>query len=238
VIRVGGTSVRVLSAHGRNCTALAQATAVTLAMLIDSDDSMPPPAAPKPHPPPESKPAPPTAALEVQRPRTAIAGGPAVGVAGLAGVLGPVAPALLAEGELRVGRFRGGIGVLWGLGHTLSLGPGSVRESLVAGTFRGCLGLTEDPALRLDLCTGLFGGALGAEARGFTSNFEHRRPWLVLPVELSLARLSGPIGWELSASALTMLVEHDFAIDGVGVAYHSPPVAGMLSLRGLLVFSE
>jgi hypothetical protein len=237
VIRVGGTSVRVLSVRGQSCKAIAQAAAVTLAMLIDSDDSTPRPAVDKPKPPAETKPTLRSPAREVQDSHTDIAGGPAVGVAALVGVLGPIAPALSAEGELRVGRFRGGIGALWGLERTLPLGPGSVRESLIAGTFRGCLGITNDPALRLDLCAGLFGGVLGATAQGFDENLTHRRPWLVLPVELSLARLSGPIGWELSASALTVLVEHDFAIDGVsGVAYHAPPVAGMLSLRGLLVF--
>ncbi len=237
-IRVGGTGLRVLSARGQSCVALGQATAVTLAMLIDSDEASPPRALsatepqatpPVKHPPalPLRAPPPPSAAL---------AGGIGVGAAALVGVLGPVAPALAAEGELGTGRVRAGVGVLWGLPRSISLAPGSIRESLLAGTLRGCLGIAGDRAFRLDVCLGAFAGATTGEARGFTSNLEHRRPWLVLPVELSLARLSGPVGWELTGSALAALVEHDFAIDGVGVASRSSPVGGMLSLRGSLIF--
>jgi hypothetical protein len=56
--------------------------------------------------------------------------------------------------------------------------------------------------------------AEATHGRGFASNRQHPWPWLVLPVELSLARLAGPVGSELTGSALVALVEHDFAIDG------------------------
>jgi hypothetical protein len=134
-------------------------------------------------------------------------------------------------------RVRLGVGVLWGPARSLSLAPGTVRESLFAGTLRGCVGLAGERALRFDLCAGAFAGRTTGDARGFTTDLVHQRPWLVVPVELSLARLAGPFGWELVGSALVAVVQHDYGIDGIaGVAYRSPAIGGLLSLRCLLAF--
>jgi hypothetical protein len=236
-IRVGGTSVRILNARGQSCAALAQATAVTLAMLVDADEAAEPPPLSATEPRPEPKLIAAPALVMPARANSEVAVGLSLGAAVLAGVLGPIAPALVADGGLQVARFRIGLGALWGLPRSISLAPGSVRESLFAGTVRGCFGLAGSRRLRFDLCSGVFAGAVAGKADGFTDNLTHRRPWLVIPVELSLARRSGPVGWELTASALVAVVEHDFAVDNVGVAYRSSPVGGMLSLRGLLTTS-
>ena len=126
---------------------------------------------------------------------------------------------------------------LWVPAQSFTLEPGSVRESLLSGTARTCFALTHNHGLSLDLCSGLFVGVTTAQAGGFTSNDRRVRPWLAVPLELSLAALSGPIGWELSGAALGSLVHHDFQVDNIGVAYHSPRVGAMLTLRAVGLWS-
>ncbi len=234
-----GESQRVLEGRGVSCSALAQATAVTLALLFDSEVDSTPSEAPKPEP----TLAPPAPAkvdhlltepilIAVRNRGPRVDGTLSLGVSGLVGVLRPLSPALTGELGLQVARWRMGIGVLWNPPQSLSLEPGTIHESLLAGTARSCLALTRANSFRFDVCTGLFAGVATADANGFTSNEHHVvRTWLAIPVELSLAQLSGPVGWEVSASALGSLVHEDFSIDHLGPAYQSPRVGGMLSLR-------
>jgi hypothetical protein len=93
--------------------------------------------------------------------------------------------------------------------------------------------MLQNGTLRLDVCSGLLAGVVSAEAIGFTVNQRRSRSWLAVPVELSLTQLSGPVGWELSASALGALAHHDFEVDGLGAPYRSPRVGAMLSLRAI-----
>ena len=74
--------------------------------------------------------------------------------------------------------------------------------------------LARSRGLELDVCSGLFVGAVKAQAVGFTSNEQRRRSWLAIPVELSVADRSGPIGWEVSAAALGSLTHQDFRSKG------------------------
>ncbi len=234
---MNGGSQRVLEARSQTCAALAQATAVTLALLFDAVAEEAPPPEPKPAPPP----APPKVenplvepiVLEPPRARHRVDNTFSMGVAGVAYVLRPLAPALVAELGLRVDTFRVGLGVLWTPTQSLSLDPGHVDESLLSGTARTCLSLTRGQRLQLDICSGLFAGAVTARSEGFTHNARRVRSWLTVPLELSVADLSGSFGWELSASALGALVHQDFEVDGLGVAYRAPRVGAMLTLRGV-----
>jgi len=241
VIRGGpnGENSRSLRAHGSNCRALAQATAVTLALLLDADT--PREAEPKPEPKPEPKAEPkplvePAQALPPRASAVRIDSTLSLGASALFGVLRPIAPAFSAETGVQIGRWRMGLGVLWNPPQELSLGPGTLTESLLSGTARTCFALARSGPLRFDGCSGLFAGTIRAQARGFTRNDRRSRPWLAVPVELSLANLSGNVGWELSAAALGSLAREDFAIDGLGVPYSSPRIAGIVTLRvvGLL----
>lgn len=234
-----GESQRVLEGRGPTCAALAQATAVTLALLFDSQAD-----APAPEPAPKPEPAPPNSSVasipELEEPLpheppaepARVDATLSLGVAGALGVLRPVAPALSAELGLQVARFRAGLGVLWIPTQSLELEPGRIDESLLAGTARSCLALTRAQGLALSLCSGLFVGVVDARSDGFTRNARRVRTWLSVPLELSLARLSGPVGWELSAAALGSLVHHDFEVDGLGTPYHAPRVGGLITLRG------
>jgi hypothetical protein len=243
IIRSGpnGESQRVLEGRGLTCSALAQATAVTLALLFDSDVDNQPRETEKPEPEAEPVSPPPKVyhlladpiLIDVREPSPHVDGTLALGVAGLAGVLRPFSPALTGELGLQLARWRMGIGVLWNPPQALTLDPGVVRESLLSGTARSCLALTRTSGFRLDACTGLFAGVVTAQGEGFTRNARRIRTWLAIPLELSLAQSSDHVGWEVSASALGSLVHQDFSVDGLGVAYQSPRIGGMLSLRAV-----
>ena len=235
-IRVGETSVRALDTQTASCEVLAKGVAVTLAMLIDSDAAAEPSAASQPAPVAVSEtPAPAFASRPRQR---ELRGFISLGASGLMGVLGPLDPAFSGEVGLRVGTVRVGLGVLWGAPRNLDVAGGAVRESLAAATLRACSGLLGGERLTLGLCVGAFAGELGGSAHGFAAAEAHQRAWLVLPVELSLARFLAPVGWELSASALLPVLQRDFGIAGAGVAYRTPAIGGLLTLRGVIGFGR
>jgi len=160
-----------------------------------------------------------------------------LGAAALIGVLRSASPAFNGELGLRVARFRVGLGVLWNPTQSLVLDPGTVHESLLSGTARSCFAFSDSDGWSLGLCSGLLVGVMTAEADGFTLNQRRVRSWLAVPVELSLAQSSGSVGWELSGAALGSLVHHDFEVDNIGVAYRSPRVGFMLSLRAVGLLS-
>jgi hypothetical protein len=157
----------------------------------------------------------------------------AAGGAGVVGVLRPIAPAFLLDAGLRLMRMRASAGVLWAPAFARDFPPGSVRASLLSGFARACFASVLGSALRFDLCSGFYAGALHARAEGFTRNASATQPWLAVPVELSLASTPAPAGWELGASALLPLRRQDFSIDNLGVAYESWPVGLLISLRGV-----
>ncbi|HYP99364.1 MAG TPA: hypothetical protein VER96_11900 [Polyangiaceae bacterium] len=234
-----GEGQRVLTGRGPTCASLAQATAVTLALLFDSDEDSATKAEPEPKPPVPVA-TPPVSAPRVEaplqaapRPREPLRGTLSLGAAGLVAVLRPISPALVAEMGLSFGGFRAGLGALWVPTQSLVLEPGHVDESLLAGTARACLSFARARRVEFDVCSGLFVGAVNARAAGFTSNEQAKRGWLAVPLELSVADLSGTLGWELSAIALGQLVHHDFEVEGLGAPYHAPRVGAMFTLRAV-----
>ncbi|WP_438034784.1 hypothetical protein [Sorangium sp. So ce204] len=255
-----GSGARELRDRSRSCAGLEQAAAVTLALLLDSDGDGEAPSPQEPgatarDAPPPAPPAPapsPSASAErppVARPAPAAAGGGereapasgrgatrltlAAGAAGLFGVVRPFAPALSAELGIGGARFRAAIGALWLVPQTLELGPGELRETMLGGAVRACFAAAGVGGLRFDVCSGVHAGRLKAAASGFTRNDAVEKTWLAVPIELSLASLSGPLGFEVGAAALVPLRRNDFSVDGVGVAYRSPPVGALVSLRGV-----
>jgi hypothetical protein len=234
-----GSSERILRAREPTCAALAQATAVTLALLLDADVlaaeqplPSPPPAAALPNTPPVSQKDGMSHQPDSRAPdRNAML---ALGGAGVIGVLDPVAPALTAQVGLQLSRWRLSVGALWIPPQSIALPPGSLREGLLSADARVCVALWRGTAaLRLELCSGALLGQLSVQARGYSRNDHRSESWFALPLELTLAQLTTPLGWELSASALVPLRRHDFSVDGVGIAYRSPPVGAVLSLRAL-----
>lgn len=236
-IRSGGESARVLKDQGPDCSALEQATAITLALLRDSEqESLL--SEPKPSP-AEKRPPKPARAAKPKRSANATAaeGDRSVawilsaGGAGLLGIVRPIAPALVIEAGAAFGRGRAHLGALGMLPQRLRLGPGTLRETLLSGVARGCVTAVPGSSIKLDVCSGAYLGQLQTDARGYTRNRSASKLWLTIPIELALVRSVRHFWGELSVSALIPLQSADFAIDGLGRAYDSPPIGALVSLR-------
>ena len=224
---------RTILSRRPTCVALGEATAVTLALLFDSDllEEEQRKAQHQPEPAPSL--VAPAVAL-VAPPPAPRAASLSVGAAGLMGALGSFSLAGTAELGGAIGRWRAGLGVLWALAQDHTLGPGSIRQELVSGLVRACYAAWQRQKVRVDLCSGAYAGAMTGDASGFTTNGRQARFWLALPAEVALAyRPTHYLAWELSAAALSQLRRDDFGIDGLGAAHRSPVVAGLLSLRAV-----
>jgi hypothetical protein len=229
-------SVRTLEHDGANCSALGHAVALTLALLLDSDIEPKPKVEP---PPPPSAPA--VVATSLSRPpsptpplRDATL---SLAVAGLAGVLRPVSPALAADVGLRFAPLRVSAGAIWGWPQTLAFGPGTVHEFLLGGFVRVCVPVWQRGSLRFDGCSGAIAGAITAEAEGYTRNERRTRTFIAVPLEAALAGWTSPLGWEVSFAGLLPLRRSDYTIDGLGTVYASPPIGAMVSLRATGIFA-
>ena len=235
-IRVGQSSgVRVLRDRRATCASLEQATALTLALLLDSDARDLPPEKEEPEPlPPLEPPAPqpPPRAPHATRDNMANLS-LSLGGAGLFGVVQPVAPAVLGDLGIGVNRFRTSIGVLWMPEQTVDFGPGQLHETLLSGVARMCLAAARTNQVRLDLCSGIYAGLLKVHAANYTRNDSVDKAWLAVPLELAVSTTSSPLGVQVSASALLPLRRNDFSIDKLGVAYDSWPVGMLLSMRAV-----
>jgi hypothetical protein len=227
-------SERSLDDRGETCTALARATAVTLALLLDVERS-----APADDPPEQSRrdvarvapvpvPLPDTARDVTREPRWV---GLELGAAALVGVLRPVAPAASGGIDFGAGAFRAGAGALWAPETELELGVGAVNPSLLGITLEGCYAPLRS-RLRLELCTGLVAALVRGEAHGFTRDSSRTRPWFSVPVGLSFGVAPAPLGLRVGLSLLVPIRRQDFQVDGAGVAYESWPVAALFQMRG------
>jgi hypothetical protein len=236
---------RTILSRRPTCVALGEATAVTLALLFDSDllqkeqqeeqqgQQQEEPHQPQHQPEPGPSLVTPAVARDASPPALRAAS-LSVGAAGLMGALGSFSLTGTAEIGGAIGRWRAGVGVLWTLAQDHMLGPGRIREELLSGLARACYSPWQRHNVRVDFCSGAYAGAMTGDASGFSSNGRQTRFWLALPAEVALAyQPTRYLAWELSAAALSQLRRNDFGIDGLGAAYRSPVVAGLLSLRGV-----
>lgn len=229
-----GDTTRVLRTRGDHCDSLAQATALTLALLFDAElnaqppETKPAPATPQAPPPKLDRPVQREAMVREDR-WVAVA----LGAGTLLGVAQALRPALSLEVGVETRRLHGALGALWATPNTSELGPGKVSSWLWAGTARICVVLTGTSALRLESCTGALFGGEHAQAHAFTANRERTRAYLAVPLELAFSARSRRWGFELSSAALLPFQRNDFVVDELGRAYHDAPFAALLSLRAL-----
>lgn len=238
-IRVGAsTGARVLRDRRATCASLEQATALTLALLFDSDlsalpsektESEPEPAEPRAVEPPKPVEQPRPAPVQPNAAHLALS----LGGGALFGVVQPVAPTALGELGIGVSRFRTGIGVLWMPQQARDFGPGQLRQTLLSGVARTCMTAARSSAVRFDLCSGIYAGLLKVRAYDYTRNGSADKAWLAVPVGVSLTTTSAPVGVEVGASALFPLRRNDFSIDNLGVAFESWHVGMLLSMRAV-----
>jgi hypothetical protein len=228
------SDARVLRDSGQTCETLAQATAVTLSLLIDSDvapkreaESAPelPPSAPELVTAPEQT-LERTTAVTPNLDLTLSLGGVVV-----FGVTSAAAPGVEASLGLIVSRFRASIGALWLKPTRHDLAPGSVEEALWSGRARACVAPLAERGFRLDVCSGVLVGVMTADASGYTRSEQLSKTWLAVPLEFSVGNASSPVGWEIGAAGLFPLRRQEFAVENLGVVYESWPLGLLVSLH-------
>ena len=232
-----GGGARELRDRGATCASLEQATALTLALLLDSDLHEPASEQDEPKPielsPAHEMPVVDITPPEPERQHARVSLTLSLGGAGVLGVVQPVVPAAVAELGIGVNRFRTSLGVLWMPTQTYELGPGNLHERLLSGVARTCFAAARGSVAHLDLCSGIYAGLLHVQATGYTRNASADQAWLAVPVELAVSTTSTPVSVEAGVSALFPVRRNDFAIDNLGTAYESWPVGMMLSLRAV-----
>jgi hypothetical protein len=217
---------RVIPSRADSCETLTQATAVTLALLFDADRQKEATAAVTTAPVAEHR-----AEQPVTLQRPSLDAALSLGAGAVAGVVSPIAGAILGEAGIDVDRWRAGIGALWIAPQTMGLGVGNVRESLWGLTARICYVFAPRAPLHFDLCSGAIVAIITGQASGYSENENGAEPWVGFPAEIGIFGGSALARFELSAAGIVPIRPDEFSITGTGVAYRAPPVGAMLTLR-------
>jgi hypothetical protein len=218
---------RTIEDAGPSCDALAEAVAVTMALVLDARNV--------PRPEPEPVPAPVPARDEETRPlaRRVTSGwiaafaGPAFGLVG--------APSLVVGPEFGFEPFRhwsfraGAEGVL---PRSTDSGTGSVRVSLIAVHVAICGSLAPlDAKVRPALCARGAAGSLSGEGRGYQSESDARFTWFAAGGAAEVGGRLSRLVWGLEGGVLVPVRRQSFSVEPSGIAYESSPVAGFVTAR-------
>ena len=204
---------RRLTDTGGSCAPLAQAVAVTLALLVDLG---PEPPAPSP----------------VRSPKPGSHGDLWICSGGGLGL--SAAPALALGGGAAVSwarwSLRGSGGTV--LPREAELAPGSVRVGLARGELVLCRALTGGPRAQLDACAGGSAGWLSGHGQGYPVSMNAGLVWAAAEAAV---RIGGVLGghwvWGVEGQLLAPFRRYTFSVENAGVAYRSSPVAGLLQLQ-------
>lgn len=222
-LRVSGdrSGQRALVDPGPTCAGLAEAAALTVAMLLDP--GRPRPAAPPPvattSPPPPRPPPPPTS----EPPALLLSAGALL----TTGITANPAVGAVSEVSLQgKSGWRLGLGGAWLPARTFDLPPGKVEVALLTGLAHGCW-LRPGRWFNAGACARLGVGRYVAEARGFSRNGSPRDLWIGAGatgvIQIPLAQ---QIFFEGQGGLMPSLRHRSFAIEGLGVAFEPTPWAG------------
>jgi hypothetical protein len=220
---------RKISGHD-DCATLAQAVATALAVMLETRL----PAAPQPAPSSAEPPAP-ARPRPVQRRSSAPTN--RFGLAAEGGIAWEImergAPFLAVSGALQQSGLRASLGGLWVPSQSLEFGPGEVELEFVGASTRLCFRFVRTRAADFWSCSGMVAGVLSARATGYTENAQQARPWLALPLELSVSSSTEPddalpFGWRAGATLLVPARRHTFSVQGLGRAVEPAPIAGLI----------
>lgn len=212
---------RVLEDSGASCAPLAEASALTVAILADSTASSVQ-LAPQPEPQPEPRrpPAPPAP----PEPR-ALRGFAGVGAGLSSGMIAPLAPLFGVGLGLDTRYFSPGFRLMMTTKQRFDLGPGSTTVQAWMASAAVCV----HPApsrLQPALCATADAGVLHGSAEGFDEVRPSSRPHEAFGVE-ARATFYASDGYRLSASlggALPVSRE-SFSVAGLPAAYVPPPIS-------------
>jgi hypothetical protein len=238
-VRGEQAGLRTLDDAGSTCAGLADAVAVTLALLLDPDFAVPSATRAEPRsaaPPPRSRgptaqrpaPAPARRAAPV---RLSIEAAPVLALSVTRGVSAG------ATAGVRAWHADGPVLALGGLllpPGAEAFGPGEVELGLMAGTLSPCwrvLGEQEGP--RLAGCAMSALGVLQARGRGYQPDREPARAWYAAGAgAVASGPLPGPIEWGVQSTVLAPLRRQSYVVDGLGTAHESAG-AGLVVAAGL-----
>jgi hypothetical protein len=215
--------LRRLTTTANDCSSLADAVSVALAILFDL--------IPATEPQPETR-ASEAARAEEPRPPFTFAVGVRAG-AGYA-VLGDAVSGVFS-GVLRLSRERFQLlgAVFWTTPHENDFSNGFVHAGLWGGGLDACfrLGSNAPRAVAWSPCAGFRLGRLSARGEEFDRNYVVAQTWAAV-VAGGNVRLPLTKKWSfvVGLSALVPLYEHVFSVAGAGTAFESQPLAVLLGL--------
>jgi hypothetical protein len=228
---------RVLHDRSPTCGPLAEAVAVTVAILADESaqrdepETVPTPVPPTPEAPLNVN-SPPPIVLVTPRgdSRTKVWVGASGG--GAMSFVSPVAPVFGISAALEYASLRAGMRLMMTPQQKFDLDPGRVFVQAWLVTVFGCLQLRRE-RLGTALCAAVDASVLRASAEGFDQPMPGRRSY-------EAAGLEGHPGWQVSdgvrvsavLGALVPFTRESFSVTGRGVAYLPPSI----NWRMLLVF--
>jgi hypothetical protein len=232
---------RSLSDPGAKCDDLAQAVAITLAVMLDEGlgPPAPPPPAPSPLPiapstavSPASVAAAEASANFTLAPRaTPRALGLDVAVSGgaLFGVVRSAAPYFALEFDATFARaLRFGVGGVGVLPQQFDEVKGGFAEvSLLAAEAFACARVVSfGTNVDGDLCALVLAGGVRGRTEGLAVNDDRTRPWLAGGASARVdGRLAGPFGWTVLGAALAQRLRESFEVQGAGAVYEPAIVA-------------
>lgn len=228
IVLAAGKS-RQIADPGPTCGSLADALALTLAILVDADE--PPPVAPPPPPPPLPPPAPiptfvpPPSPPPAPRPAPRLLVSPNIGVT--EGLSGSLVPALTIGADTRVvGPLSLLAGFTWLPGQDFALSPGRVEVQLMYGQLAACASTWKFlGSVRVGLCAQLNVGGIRGKSIGYPSTREVLRTWTSIGLGGLLdVPIAGPFFWSSRLGVFAVTQQEAFRLDNFGVAFDPPPV--------------
>lgn len=243
VVRTIGAhaGVRTLDDPGATCSSLAEAIALTIAVIIDPEGvKLAEPPSQTVEPPAVSPVAPvPRAPVDTES-RSAPAPSPrsehwslavAAGGGGAFGIVREAAPVAFLALELRPVRL---VSVVLGgtfvPTQSLSLERGSIDVWLVAGAASACFWPYAE-TLRIGGCIGLSAGSVRGDGRGYPAESGATRPWLAATGAAAVnGNVIGLLGWNAKAELVVPTHRESFGIDGAGVAYQASTLGGIVTV--------
>ncbi len=228
-IRMTGANagIRELADPNAHCSSLAQAAALTIALLLDPDATLPAPAISEA--PVEPEPA------KTDDSRWSVGAEAGGGLA--AGILRPAAPFGYLQASVSPRpSFALGIAGLIVPTQSLPLERGTIDVGLLAAQLRACA-YPFARAIRIGGCAGIVGGVVSAAGRGYPLEGQADRLLLGATFEIvGAGRIVGRLGWAARLGGFAPFPRQTFGIEGAGVAYEAPPVGGLVSLGATFTF--
>jgi len=211
-----GDMTRDLSDPGSTCGELADALALTLAILLDNEE--PPPVSPAPppkslEPPVLLRPTQPPVTIRLVKPVRDWDVGVDVGLGAAFQFLSPVSFAFMGGSYFRYRKALFGVGI-FGIPRASAGdgGLGTVDLQLYTGTLHGCGRILGKPSgVHLSLCGQTFFGAIHGQGRGFPINRGGTRPWFALGgMGLVEGPVRGRLGWSVRAGLAVPVISQRF----------------------------